>query len=119
VRELTVKTPCIADDEQRLYGSGLASVQKMCALLISAAGCGEEMVQETFLKSGWETALVAIPFIGLLFFAVFGLDAVIGRSKKKDRRRRPASGQDEDGMGYYTDPDGRRWKERRKAKRPE
>jgi len=77
------------------------------------------MVQETFLKSGWETALVAIPFIGVLFLAVFGLDAVIGKSKKKGEHRRPASGQDQNGAGYYSDPDGKRWKERRKVKRPE
>ncbi len=76
-------------------------------------------MQETFLKSGWETALVAIPFIGLLFFAVFGLDAVIGRSKKKDRRRKPPSGQGQNGTGFYSDPSGRQWKDRRKAKRPE
>lgn len=80
---------------------------------------GEEKVQETFLKSGWETTLVAIPFIGLLFLAVFGLDAVIGASKKKGKHRKPASGLDKDGTGLYADPDGRRWKERRKVKRPE
>ena len=79
----------------------------------------EKMVHETLLKSGWETALVAVPFIGLLFLAVFGMDAVIGSSKRTGKQRRPASRRDEDGMGFYSDPDGRRWKERRRVKRPE
>jgi hypothetical protein len=71
-----------------------------------------------FLESSLETTVVALPVIGLLFLAVFGLDAKIGAPAKHGQKRVPSSGQDEDGVGYYTDPDGRRWKERRKVKRP-
>ena len=77
------------------------------------------MVHDALLKSGWETALVAIPFIGLLFIIVFRLDTLIGASKKTGKPRRPASGTDRDGVGYYSDPDGRQWKERRKVRRPD
>ena len=76
------------------------------------------MVHETLLKSGWETALVAVPFIGLLFLTVFGLDAMVGASKRRGKRSKPASGQREDGARFYSDPDGRQWKERRAVKRP-
>jgi hypothetical protein len=76
-------------------------------------------MHDTLLNPGWDTALVGIAFIGLLLLALFHVDLGSGASKKAGERRRPASGLDEEGAAYYTDPDGRRWKDRRKVKRPD
>ena len=71
-------------------------------------------VHEIFLKSGWETALVAVVFIGILFLSFFGLDSVIGAPKRSGNLHQRGGGKDRDGSPVYSDPDGRQWKKRRK-----
>lgn len=71
-------------------------------------------VLEILLKSGWETVLVAVVFIGILFLSFFGLDAVIGAPKRSAKLHRRGGGKDRDGSPVYSDPDGRQWKRRRK-----
>jgi hypothetical protein len=53
-----------------------------------------------------------------MLLALFRVD-FSGASKKAGGPPRPASGMDKDGSAYYTDPDGKRWKERRKVNRSE
>ncbi|MDR3750908.1 MAG: hypothetical protein P4K94_05415 [Terracidiphilus sp.] len=72
-------------------------------------------MHELLLKSGWETAVVAVVFIGILFLSIFGLDAVIGAPKKSGKSHSRAGGKDKDGNPVYSDPDGRQWKRRRKS----
>ena len=61
------------------------------------------------LQSGWGSFLVAIPCIGMLFFGLFRLDTLFAAPKHQSRRRRPASGTDENGHTLFSDPDGRPW----------
>ena len=61
------------------------------------------------MKSGWDTVLVAVPFIGLLLATLFRVDEIFASSKREMRRRRAPCGMDEDGEPLLTDPDGRRW----------
>jgi hypothetical protein len=59
------------------------------------------------LNSGWQTALVAVPFLFMLMAGVFRLDEVFATQKQVARKQRPASGIDEDGQPLLCDPDGR------------
>jgi hypothetical protein len=68
-------------------------------------------VHETIIKSGWDTLLVAIPFLVILFIGFFRLDGMLARKKKAgSRASRPPSGLDEDGAPIICDPDGRPWR---------
>jgi hypothetical protein len=73
-------------------------------------------VQETTLKAGWETALFAIPFIGMLLFGFFHLDEVFVAPREKTGNPRAACGKDQDGKDILTDPDGRPWTKPRLGK---
>jgi hypothetical protein len=69
-------------------------------------------MHETILRPGWETVLVAIPFLFLLFVGMFRLDEVLVRRKKEEvNRPRPLCGVDDDGAQILTDPDGKIWHE--------
>ncbi len=70
---------------------------------------------ELFLKPGWNTLLVGIPLIFLLFVGFFRLDEVFTKSGKRRRQQRPARGVDKDGREIFCDPDGR--PQRRRGKR--
>ena len=59
------------------------------------------------LISGWQTALVAVPFLLLLFAGVFRVDELLVSQKQAGRRQRPAITIDEDGRPMLCDPDGR------------
>jgi hypothetical protein len=59
------------------------------------------------LDSGWQTALVAIPFIFMLLVGVFRLDEVFVSQKQSSRKPRPTPGIDEHGQPVLYDPDGR------------
>ena len=72
-------------------------------------GKAEVTVQEIVLKSGWDTFLIAAPFVGLLLATVFRLDEVFASSKRQTRRRSALCGTDENGEPLLTDPDGRLW----------
>jgi len=66
-------------------------------------------MHDAALHSGWDTALVAVPFLIMLAVGFFHLDEVIYAPKKRAQHRRPASGTDADGLPILCDPDGRRW----------
>ena len=61
------------------------------------------------LHSGWDTALVAVPFIIMLAVGFFHLDEVIYTPKSRSKKRRVPAGIDSDGSPILCDPDGRRW----------
>ncbi|HVU46588.1 MAG TPA: hypothetical protein VHD85_10710 [Terracidiphilus sp.] len=72
-------------------------------------------MQDTVLRSGWDTLLFALPFIGMLLVAFFRLDEAFAAPKRhpdpaKSATRRPACGVDEDGQPLMSDPDGRPWR---------
>jgi hypothetical protein len=69
---------------------------------------------ELFLKPGWNTLLVGIPLILLLFVGLFRLDEVFVKPRKRTRPQRPARGVDKDGREIFCDPDGRPHRRRRK-----
>ena len=64
-------------------------------------------MHETVLNSGWQTALVAIPFVFMLLVGVFRLDELFVAKRQVARVRRPVSGIDENGQPFLSDPDGR------------
>jgi len=66
-------------------------------------------VQDTILQSGWQSFLVAIPFVGVLLMGHFRLDEIIASSKRERAVKRPACGYDEAGRLILSDPDGRPW----------
>ena len=68
-------------------------------------------MHDSVLKSGLDTILIAVPFVGLLVIGMFRLDAVFAAPKQAAGMRRPPSGMDEHGSVLFSDPDGRPWKE--------
>jgi len=66
-------------------------------------------MHDAALHSGWDTALVAVPFLIMLAVGFFHLDEVIYAPKKRSAHRRPPAGVDTDGSPILCDPDGRRW----------
>ena len=64
-------------------------------------------MHDSVLNSGWQTALVAIPFLFMLLVSVFRLDEVFVAQKQQSRRQRPTSRIDEQGQPVLYDPDGR------------
>lgn len=74
------------------------------------------MVHDTVLKSGWDTVLVAVPFVAVLFVVFFRLDQIFVPPKRGGGLRRPASGIDEHGRMLLSDPDGRPWHPERDPK---
>ena len=71
------------------------------------AGKVAVIVQEMVLRSGWDTVLIAAPFVGLLFAVVFRLDEVFVRRDRPIQSLRRPCGTDENGEPLLTDPDGR------------
>jgi len=59
------------------------------------------------LNSGWQTVLLAIPFVLTMFAGVFRLDELFVAPKQEPRRQRLASRIDENGQPILYDPDGR------------
>jgi hypothetical protein len=64
-------------------------------------------MHEIFLDAGWDTLLVAVPFLGLLAVAVFRLDETFTQSRHYRRNGRAPCGVDLDGEQILCDPDGR------------
>ena len=64
-------------------------------------------MNDSVLNSGWQTALVAIPFLVMMLVGVFRLDELFVDQRQGARRQRPASGIDADGRLLLCDPDGR------------
>ncbi len=73
-------------------------------------------MHESVLQSGLETLLIAVPFVAVLFMAMFRLDAVIAAPKQAASLRRRPSGTDKHGRVLFSDPDGRPWPSARGSK---
>ena len=63
---------------------------------------------DSVLKSGLDTFLIAVPFVGVLFIGIFRLDAIIAAPKQAVGLRCRPSVVDKRGL---SDPDGRPWKD--------
>jgi hypothetical protein len=70
-------------------------------------------MHDAVLNSGWQTAMVAIPFVFVMLVGVFRLDELIVAPKTSARRQRLAVAIDEDGRTTLCDPDGRPWRQTR------
>ena len=64
---------------------------------------------ETVLKSGWESVLFGIPFIGMLLACFLRLDEFLVAPRQASKPTRPARGIDNNGNAILCDPDGRPW----------
>ena len=67
-------------------------------------------MHESIVASGWDTLLLGIPFIGLLFLGFFRLDElIIGRKPSPEgvAPRNFSGGLDANGETVVRDPDGR------------
>jgi hypothetical protein len=64
-------------------------------------------MHESFLLTGRDALLVAIPFGLLLLVQFFRLDEVVATSRRSKRAGRSFCGQDAVGNLTLTDPDGR------------
>jgi hypothetical protein len=77
-------------------------------------------VDEITLQSGWESTLVAIPFVLILLAGIFRLDVLFAAPKRKGAKvpalNRPACGVDENGRMVMADPDGRPWRAGRSSR---
>ncbi len=66
-------------------------------------------MQDIALQSGWETFLLAAPFVGMVLVGVFRLDEIAANPKRKHGQRPRLTGNDENGRMLLTDPDGQPW----------
>ena len=73
-------------------------------------------MRDLVLKSGWETFLFAVPFLGVLLVGLFRLDELITSPKRPLKRRRRPAGVDHNGEPLLNDPDGRPWRARNSRK---
>jgi hypothetical protein len=67
-------------------------------------------MHEILLGKGWDTLLVAVPFLSLLAVAVFRLDETFTQYRPYRRNGRPPCGLDLDRQPILCDPDGRPWR---------
>ena len=78
-------------------------------------------MRDIALQSGWETFLLAAPFVGMVLVGVFRLDEIATNSSRGQRSRfnglsfnGPGFNEnDENGRMLLTDPDGRPWPDSR------
>jgi len=63
-------------------------------------------------KSGWDTALYAIPLLATLFLGLFRVDEILSAPRKRASAYQKLIGCDKDGEPLYSDPDGRSWRDR-------
>lgn len=71
------------------------------------------------LQSGWETFLLAAPFVGMVLVGIFRLDKIATNSGLGQRSQFNGpgfdgpgfDGNDENGRMLLTEPDGRSWTE--------
>lgn len=61
------------------------------------------------LQSGWETFLLAAPFVGMVLVGVFHLDEIAANPNRHHGGRPRLTGNDENGRLLLSDPDGRPW----------
>jgi hypothetical protein len=67
-------------------------------------------VHDSVLKSGLDTMLIAVPFVGVLLLGMFRLDTIFAAPKQAAGMRRPPTGTDKHGRMLLSDPDGRPWR---------
>jgi hypothetical protein len=72
-------------------------------------------MQNVILAVGWNKIALGALLLLVLFIAFFKLDTLIGAPRRRGGPERPASGRDRQGRPFYSDPDGKPWKRRRKA----
>jgi len=65
---------------------------------------------QSFLKPGFDTLVIAVPFVSVLLIGHFRLDQIIAAPRRKTKPMAPAFRLDERGRMLMTDPDGRPWK---------
>jgi hypothetical protein len=65
---------------------------------------------QAILHPGVDTAMLAIPFVGMLLVGYFRLDEVIAAPRRRKRLKSPAFRVDQHGHFVMTDPDGQPWK---------
>lgn len=68
----------------------------------------------SFSAIDWHKYALPAALLLVLFVCFFKLDTIIGAPKRKPRQERPATGRDQHGRPFYSDPDGKPWKRRRK-----
>jgi len=66
-------------------------------------------LQDIALQSGWETFLLAAPFVGMVLVGVFRLDEIAANPKHQRGLRPRLTGSDDHGRLLLSDPDGRPW----------
>lgn len=64
-------------------------------------------MHDVALQSGWETFLLAAPFVGMLVVGIFRLDTFVSASRHEPGQPRPSTGIEENGRVLLNDPDGR------------
>ena len=72
-------------------------------------------MQGIALQSGWETFLLAAPFVGMVLVGVFRLDQIAAAPRRDADRPRMVPGNDENGRVLLNDPDGRPWNDGHQA----
>jgi len=77
--------------------------------LTSTWKIGEACLQDVALQSGWESFLLAVPFVGMVIVGVFRLDQIATRPRREGGVRHRLQGNDELGSALMSDPDGRPW----------
>jgi hypothetical protein len=75
-------------------------------------------MNDFYLNSGLSTFVVAVPFVGILFAAVFRLDALFASSQPHTENHRGFCGVDESGDPIMSDPDGKPWREQPRRQHP-
>ncbi|MGD0156152.1 MAG: hypothetical protein ABSB50_08640 [Terracidiphilus sp.] len=75
-------------------------------------------MQDIALQSGWETFLLAAPFVGMVLVGVFRLDQIAANPRRDSERPHRLPGNDENGHVLLTDPDGRSWSDIHQAAHP-
>lgn len=67
-------------------------------------------MHEPVLKSAWDTLLVALPLVTMLFLGFFRSDQILAAAKRRSGSRRSFGVIVENGNTFLTDPDGRPWR---------
>lgn len=63
-------------------------------------------MHDVVFASGWDTAIIMVPFIGMMALAMFGLDEKLAAPKRPKRSKRGFSHLDRRGSPFVFDPDG-------------
>lgn len=71
-------------------------------------------MQKVIFGVSWDQFLMGAVLLLVLFVGFFHLDTIIGTPRSRGGQPRPPSGQDRQGRPFYSDPDGKPWKRRRR-----